>query len=49
MIFEPGQSGRRDIYANTSAVDLLPTLLHITGQPTSGLGRRNSIATFRAK
>jgi arylsulfatase A-like enzyme len=32
MIFEPGQKSRRDIYANTSAVDLLPTLQHITGQ-----------------
>jgi arylsulfatase A-like enzyme len=30
MIFEPGQHNRRDIYANTSAVDLLPTLLHVT-------------------
>jgi len=32
MIFEPGQKSRRDIYANTSAVDVLPTLLHVTGQ-----------------
>jgi arylsulfatase A-like enzyme len=29
MIFEPGQQTRTDIYANTSAVDLLPTLLHL--------------------
>jgi len=33
MIFEPGQTSRKDIYTPTSAVDLLPTLLHLTGQP----------------
>jgi arylsulfatase A-like enzyme len=33
LIFEPGQEKKRDIYANTSAVDLLPTLLHISGNP----------------
>jgi arylsulfatase A-like enzyme len=33
MIFEPGQRSRRDVHENTSAVDLLPTLLHLTGQP----------------
>ncbi|MGB7873444.1 MAG: sulfatase-like hydrolase/transferase [Anaerolineales bacterium] len=32
LIFEPGQNNRRDIYANTSAADLLPTLLHVTEQ-----------------
>ena len=32
MIFKPGQKSRRNIYANTSSVDLLPTLLHVTGQ-----------------
>jgi len=32
MIFEPGQKSRQDIYASTSAVDVLPTLLHVTGQ-----------------
>jgi len=33
LIFMPGQAKRRDIHAPTSAVDLLPTLLHLTGQP----------------
>lgn len=33
MIFEPGQSQRRDVYTRTSAVDVLPTLLSVTGQP----------------
>jgi len=31
MIFEPGRSSRTDVYENTSAVDILPTLLHVTG------------------
>jgi Arylsulfatase A and related enzymes len=32
MIFEPGRTARTDVYAKTSAVDLLPTLLHVTGE-----------------
>jgi choline-sulfatase len=32
MIFEPGRDSRVDIYENTSAVDILPTLLHVTGE-----------------
>ena len=32
MIFEPGQASRKDVYATTSAVDVLPTLLHVTGE-----------------
>jgi arylsulfatase A-like enzyme len=32
MIFEPGRKEREDIYVNTSAVDLLPTILEVTGQ-----------------
>jgi arylsulfatase A-like enzyme len=31
MIFEPGRTSTVDIHANTSAVDVLPTLLHVTG------------------
>jgi arylsulfatase len=33
MIFEPGRKERLDIHSPTSAVDLLPTLCHVTGQP----------------
>jgi arylsulfatase A-like enzyme len=36
LIFPPGGGSRKDIYANTSAVDLLPTLNHITGQSIPG-------------
>ena len=32
MIFEPGRKTRLDIRTPTSAVDVLPTLLHVTGQ-----------------
>ncbi|MGB7876910.1 MAG: sulfatase-like hydrolase/transferase [Anaerolineales bacterium] len=32
LIFAPGQTARQDITDNTSAIDLLPTLLTVTGQ-----------------
>jgi arylsulfatase A-like enzyme len=31
MIFEPGRDTGMDIYENTSAIDVLPTLSHVTG------------------
>ncbi|MHC4537283.1 MAG: sulfatase family protein [Planctomycetota bacterium] len=31
VIFEPGQTTRRDVYEKTSAIDILPTLSHLTG------------------
>ena len=31
LIFPPGQRTRQDVYDVTSAVDVLPTLLHVTG------------------
>lgn len=30
MIFEPGRNNRLDVYEKTSAIDLLPTLAHVT-------------------
>ncbi len=33
LIFEPGRKSRLDIHTPTSAVDVLPTLAHVTGQP----------------
>lgn len=33
LIFEPGSTTGRDIYTPTSAIDLMPTLLHLTGHP----------------
>jgi arylsulfatase A-like enzyme len=32
LIFEPGELSRRDIFTNTNSVDLLPTLLHLSGR-----------------
>jgi len=32
LIREPGQQERRDVYAATSALDVVPTLLNVTGQ-----------------
>jgi arylsulfatase A-like enzyme len=32
LIFPPGQRERMDVHEVTSAIDLLPTLLHVTGQ-----------------
>jgi arylsulfatase A-like enzyme len=41
MIFEPGQTTRRDVYNNTSTLDLLPTIAHWAGNemPTWGEGK----------
>ena len=36
VISSPGQEERKDIHAQTSSVDLLPTLLHIAGLPIPG-------------
>ena len=33
IISAPGQSSRQDIYSITSSVDVMPTLLHISGHP----------------
>jgi len=33
IIFEPGQTQRRDIFTPTSAIDVLPTMLKVTNQP----------------
>jgi len=32
VVFAPGQSSRVDIYDKTNAIDVLPTLMHLTGQ-----------------
>jgi len=33
IVSRPGQTQRKDVYMNTSNVDLLPTIAHITGHP----------------
>jgi len=32
LVFEPGRKTRQDIFTPTQAIDLFPTLLHVTGQ-----------------
>ena len=36
LIFEPGRKTRTDIHSGTSAIDLMPTLLHLTGKEIPG-------------
>lgn len=36
IVKAPGQTVRQDVFANTSAIDVLPTLLHIAGQDAPG-------------
>jgi hypothetical protein len=33
IVSRPGQQNREDVYTNTSSVDILPTLAHLTGIP----------------
>jgi arylsulfatase A-like enzyme len=33
IVFQPGQEQRRDVYAYTSATDILPTLAYLLGKP----------------
>lgn len=33
IVLQPGQATRKDVYAPTSSVDLLPTIAHLTGNP----------------
>ena len=47
VISTPGQRGRKDVRAFTSSVDLLPTLAKMTGNPSSGLGRRSIASGVR--
>lgn len=46
MIFEPGRTQRTDVRVPTSAIDLLPTLLHLTGQPEAGWAEGTVLPPF---
>ena len=46
MIFEPGRASRMDIHTNTSAIDLLPTLLHVTGHEIPEWAEGEVLAPF---
>lgn len=49
LIFEPGRETRTDIHANTSAVDILPTLLHVTGQRRADWAEGVTLPPFAAE
>ena len=46
MVWKPGQQERVDVHQRTSAVDVVPTLLHVTGQPTPDLCEGAVLPTF---
>lgn len=49
LIYTPDQRQRRDVYALTSGVDLVPTLLHIIGHPSPDWGEGQVLPTFSDK
>jgi arylsulfatase A-like enzyme len=49
MIFEPGRKTRLDIHSPTNAIDLLPTLLHVTGQPAADWAEGSVLPPFSDK
>ncbi|HAV75718.1 MAG TPA: hypothetical protein DCX53_00025 [Anaerolineae bacterium] len=46
MIFEPGRTTREDIHTPTSAIDILPTMLHVTGQEIPAWAEGKVIAPY---
>jgi arylsulfatase A-like enzyme len=46
LIFEPGRTSRQDVYANTSAVDVLPTMLHVTGNEAAAWSEGQVLPPF---
>jgi arylsulfatase A-like enzyme len=46
LISAPGQATRKDVYGTTSCVDVLPTLLSLTGQPVPSWIEGNVLPPF---
>lgn len=49
MVFEPGRKKRIDVQNTTSVVDLLPTLLHLTGQKQAAWSEGAVLPPFAEK
>lgn len=47
FIQAPGQGSRNDVYSPTSAVDILPTLLHLGGKPPAPWGQGTVLPPYR--
>jgi arylsulfatase A-like enzyme len=48
MIFEPGRKARMDVHATTSAADILPTLLYLTGHKPASWTEGTVLPPFAA-
>ncbi|MGD8458240.1 MAG: sulfatase-like hydrolase/transferase [Anaerolineales bacterium] len=48
LIHAPGQNTREDIYATTSCVDVVPTLLHLNGRPKPDWGEGEVLPPFNS-
>jgi arylsulfatase A-like enzyme len=46
LIAKPGQEQREDVFTRTSCVDLLPTFLHLAGEPMPGWSEGQILPTF---
>jgi len=46
LIFEPGRTARADVHAPTSAIDILPTLLQVTGNPEASWAEGRILPPF---
>jgi arylsulfatase len=49
VIFEPGRQAGMDIHEPTSAIDLLPTLMHFAGKEKAGWAEGNILPPFAAQ
>jgi arylsulfatase A-like enzyme len=48
VIWEPGRTERLDVQQKTSAIDVLPTLLQVTGHPLPGWGEGHVLPPYAA-
>jgi choline-sulfatase len=48
VVWEPGRTARLDVYQKTSAIDVLPTLLQVTGHPLPAWGEGQILPPYAA-